>query len=44
MPPNSYGLLMLLQLNGLSGLDPEQLADNDTDRLDYLMRAMQGAF
>ena len=44
MPPNSYGLLMLLQLNGLSGLDPEQLANNDTDRLDYLMRAMQGAF
>ena len=44
MPPNSYGLLMLLQLNGLSALKPEQLADNDTDRLDYLIRAMQGAF
>lgn len=44
MPPNSYGILMLLQLNGLSALKPEQLADNDTDRLDYLIRAMQGAF
>lgn len=44
MPPNSYGMLMLLQLNGLSALKPEQLADNDTDRLDYLIRAMQGAF
>lgn len=44
MPPNSYGLLMLMQLNGLSALDPAQLAENDTDRLDYLIRAMQGAF
>ena len=44
MPPNSYGMLMLLQLNGLSALSSEQLADNDTDRLDYLIRAMQGAF
>lgn len=44
MPPNSYGMLMLLQLNGLSALKSEQLADNDTDRLDYLIRAMQGAF
>ncbi len=44
MPPNSYGLLMLMQLNGLSGLNPEKLIDNDTDRLNYLIRAMQGAF
>ena len=44
MPPNSYGLLMLMQLNGLSALRPEQLKENDTDRLDYLIRAMQGAF
>ena len=44
MPPNSYGLLMLMQLNGLSGLTSEKLVDNDTDRLDYLIRAMQGAF
>ncbi|MEE2722617.1 MAG: gamma-glutamyltransferase family protein [Pseudomonadota bacterium] len=44
MPPNSYGMLMLLQLNGLSALSSEQIADNDTDRLDYLIRAMQGAF
>ena len=44
MPPNSYGILMLLQLNGLSALTSDQIADNDTDRLDYLIRAMQGAF
>ena len=44
MPPNSYGLLMLLQLNGLSALTPEQLAGDESDRLDYLIRAMQGAF
>tara|TARA_Y100001934_G_C12377819_1_gene790306 strand:- start:249 stop:1829 length:1581 start_codon:yes stop_codon:yes gene_type:complete len=44
MPPNSYGMLMLLQLNGLSALSSEEISDNDTDRLDYLIRAMQGAF
>ncbi len=44
MPPNSYGLLMLMQLNGLSAIEPARLADNDIDRLDYLMRAMQAAF
>ncbi len=44
MPPNSYGMLMLMQLNGLSGLRSEQLAGDDTDRLDYLIRAMQAAF
>ena len=44
MPPNSYGMLMLLQLNGLSALSSDQIADNDTDRLNYLIRAMQGAF
>ena len=44
MPPNSYGILMLLQLNGLSALTPDQIADNETDRLDYLIRAMQAAF
>jgi gamma-glutamyltranspeptidase/glutathione hydrolase len=44
MPPNSYGILMLLQLNGLSAVTADQLSNNDTDRLDYLIRAMQGAF
>ena len=44
MPPNSYGMLMLLQLNGLSALSSDQIANNDTDRLNYLIRAMQGAF
>ena len=44
MPPNSYGLLMLMQLNGLAALESSQLAGGDADRLDYLMRAMQAAF
>lgn len=44
MPPNSYGLLMLMQLNGLSALPAEALAGDDADRLEYLIRAMQAAF
>ena len=44
MPPNSYGLLMLMQLNGLSGIDSGELADDDAFRLACLMRAMQAAF
>ena len=44
MPPNSYGMLMLMQLNGLSAVAPERLAAGDADRLDWLMRAMQAAF
>ena len=44
MPPNSYGILMLMQLNGLAALESSQLAGSDADRLDYLMKAMQAAF
>ena len=44
MPPNSYGLLMLMQLNGLSGIDSATLDGGDADRLGYLMRAMRAAF
>ncbi len=44
MPPNSYGMLMLMQLDGLSALGSADLAGSDADRLDYLIRAMQAAF
>ena len=44
MPPNSYGVLMLMQLNGLSGIDSAALNGDDADRLAYLMRAMRASF
>ncbi len=44
MPPNSYGILMLMQLNGLGGVDPADLAADDAQRLARLIRAMQAAF
>lgn len=44
MPPNSYGILMLMQLNALGGLEPAALSGDDADRLAYLMRAMRAAF
>ena len=44
MPPNSYGLMMLMQLNALSGLSSDELAGDDADRLGYQMRAMRAAF
>lgn len=43
MPPNSYGLLMLLQLNALAGLEAADFRD-DPARLIYLVRAMKAAF
>lgn len=43
MPPNSYGVLMLLQLNALGGLTAADYRD-DTTRLGYLVRAMKAAF
>lgn len=44
MPPNSFGLLMLLQLNALSGLPAGALACADEDRFAYLMAAARAAF
>ena len=44
MPPNSYGLLMLMQLNALSGIASADLAGDEAERLAYLMRAMRAAF
>jgi gamma-glutamyltranspeptidase len=44
MPPNSYGLLMLMQLNALSGLSSEDMAGDEATRVSYLMRAMRSSF
>jgi gamma-glutamyltranspeptidase/glutathione hydrolase len=44
MPPNSFGLLLLLQLNGLAGLDPAALDNDATDRFIHLMAATRLAF
>jgi gamma-glutamyltranspeptidase/glutathione hydrolase len=44
MPPNSYGLLLLMQLNGLSALDSAVLANEPDRRLGYQMSAMKAAF
>ena len=44
MPPNSYGYLMLMQLNALSGLNSKELCKSDPDRLAYLMTAARVAF
>jgi gamma-glutamyltranspeptidase/glutathione hydrolase len=44
MPPNSYGLLMLMQLNALGGIAPGTLMADDATRLGYLIRAQRAAF
>ncbi len=44
MPPNSYGVLMLMQLNALSGVSSEDLAGDEATRVGYLMRAMRASF
>jgi gamma-glutamyltranspeptidase/glutathione hydrolase len=44
MPPNSYGLLMLMQLNAIKGLPQEAFTGPDSDRLAYLMAAARAAF
>ena len=44
MPPNSYGVLMLMQLNALSGLSSEEIAADEATRVGYLMRAMHASF
>jgi gamma-glutamyltranspeptidase len=44
MPPNSYGILMLLQLNALSGLDSSAFNGDAADRLAYLLAAARAAF
>jgi len=44
MPANSYGVLMLMQLNALSGLSSEDIAGDEATRVGYLMRAMHASF
>ncbi len=44
MPPNSYGILMLMQLNALSGVTSDEIAGDEAERLGYQMRAMRAAF
>jgi len=44
MPPNSYGFLMLMQLNAISDLSSNDLSGADEDRLGYLMTAARVAF
>ncbi len=44
MPPNSYGILLLMQLNGLSALDSETLTASLARRLGYQISAMFAAF
>jgi gamma-glutamyltranspeptidase len=44
MPPNSYGILLLMQLNGLSAVDSEALIADPARRMAYQMNAMKAAF
>ncbi|HEY4407201.1 MAG TPA: gamma-glutamyltransferase family protein [Xanthobacteraceae bacterium] len=44
MPPNSYGILLLMQLNGLAALDSESLTRSVARRLGYQISAMHAAF
>jgi gamma-glutamyltranspeptidase/glutathione hydrolase len=44
MPPNSYGVLLLMQLNGLAALDSAALTRSVVQRLAYQISAMQAAF
>jgi gamma-glutamyltranspeptidase len=45
MPPTSFGILMLLQLNALGAVSSAELAAmSDADRLDTLIKAMHAAF
>jgi gamma-glutamyltranspeptidase/glutathione hydrolase len=44
MPPNSYGVLLLMQLNGLKALERPALIADPARRMGYQMRAMKAAF
>jgi gamma-glutamyltranspeptidase/glutathione hydrolase len=44
MPPNSCGVLLLMQLNGLAGVDSDILKSDPVRRLAYQMSAMKAAF
>ncbi|HEY3918381.1 MAG TPA: gamma-glutamyltransferase family protein [Stellaceae bacterium] len=44
MPPNSYGMLLLMQLNGLKALERGALTADPARRIGYQMNAMKAAF
>lgn len=44
MPPNSYGGLLLMQLNGLAAIDSAMLAGDAAKRVGWQMSAMKMAF
>jgi gamma-glutamyltranspeptidase/glutathione hydrolase len=44
MPPNSYGSLLLMQLNGLKALERGALTADPARRIGYQMNAMRAAF
>jgi len=44
MPPNSYGTLLLMQLNGLKALERGALTADPARRIGYQMSAMKAAF
>lgn len=44
MPPNSYGILLLMQLNGLSVVASDDIAESISQRMAWQIRAMQEAF
>jgi gamma-glutamyltranspeptidase/glutathione hydrolase len=44
MPPNSCGVLLLMQLNGLAAVDSDILKSDSVRRLAYQMSAMKAAF
>jgi gamma-glutamyltranspeptidase len=44
MPPNSYGSLLLMQLNGLKALERGTLVADPARRIGYQMSAMKAAF
>ena len=44
MPPNSYGGLLLMQLNGLKAVERDALIADPARRIGYQMKAMKAAF
>ena len=44
MPPNSYGILLLMQLNGLAALSSEELIADPARRVGAQISAMKAAF
>ncbi|MDO9217862.1 MAG: gamma-glutamyltransferase, partial [Lacisediminimonas sp.] len=43
-PPNSYGILMLMQLQALAGIAPDRLLADTASRMTFQMRCMRATF